>query len=630
VNQHIDQQKRKCISDYGMIGNSRSAALISKSGSIDWCCLPRFDSDSSFCALLDPEIGGYFSISPKAESFDSHHIYVPHTNVLVTQFSMPTGVVELFDCFSVTDETTKLEGFWPDHEILRKLHCVRGSMKMRMVYCPTEKFGLHGKKLVYKKKWGIICRERHQLLALQTDIPEESIQIIHDRDERHRAVAEFEILAGQTFWFSLIFENDEPAVWPPLGAHAEGRMLKTIRYWKGWIKSSEYHGEHHRQVNRSALTLKMLNFAPSGAFVAAPTTSLPESIGGQRNWDYRFCWLRDASMIVRALIALGYLAEARGYVSWLLHSTRLTRKPWKPRLQVLYDVYGGTHTSESTAPWLSGFENSRPVRVGNAADGQTQLDIYGEVIESLSLLSPFTDSVPNEGRQFVLELGKAILDLWNEPDEGIWEPRSGKKHHTHSKVLAWVGLTRVDALAKKYGWRIKENYLGVAQQIRDQIENRGFNPEINSYTQSFDDTAVDASLLVMPMYGYCDPNSPRFRGTIAAIQKNLSSNGLIHRYKTGGSSISDGVPGGEGAFGICNFWMAEALFLAGREEEGKKWFDNLVDKMANPIGLWSEEIDSNTFEYLGNYPQGFSHVGLINAALACNALKEKKSGRKVA
>ena len=354
------------IYDYGLIGNCRTAALVSTHGSIDWLCLPRFDADSVFCSLLDREIGGRFSITP-IFSFRSRHSYIPDTNVLVTRFQSPYGVAELVDAFTVTDEKSKRLELWPDHEILRKLRCLHGRMKFKMIFYPTRRHGLHGQELTHKHHWGVMARYRKKILALQTSLPHSSIHISKNIDGRDIAVAEFEISEGEEIWFSLNFEDSEPMVLAPLGAPAEERLLKTVHYWKTWIAKCLYRGPYEKHVRRSALALKLLVFAPSGAIIASPTTSLPEWIGGTRNWDYRYCWLRDASFTVRVLVSLGYLDEAKSYVSWLLHSTRLSRVPWRPRLQVLYDVYGEADLKEKTIPWLRGYQNSRPVRIGNAA-----------------------------------------------------------------------------------------------------------------------------------------------------------------------------------------------------------------------------------------------------------------------
>src|SRR5207253_5412468 len=352
----------------------------------------------------------------------------------------------------------------------------------------------------------------------------------------------------------------------------------------------------------------------SGALVAAPTTSLPEHIGGIRNWDYRFCWPRDASGMVRTMVALGFHDEADAFLSWILYTTWLTR----PNLQVLYSVYGHTSIREKVIDWLSGYRNSRPVRIGNAAEQQFQLDVYGEVLDGIYSFSPYMTEFDGETRAFILGLGNAICKLWNQPDEGIWEVRSGRVHHTHSKVLSWVGLDRLIRLAKKYSWKAPpEQFESVKNKIKKAIEERGFNPTLGAYTRTFDGTELDASVLVMPIVGYCEASSPRMQSTCKAISENLSSNGLIFRYR----NVDDGLTGPEGSFGICNFWMAEVLAKAGNLDRAKQYFEQIL-KRENKIGLWSEEIDPVSGEYLGNYPQGFTHIGLINAAIAISKAGE--------
>jgi len=605
------------ISHYGLIGDTRTAALVSRLGSIDWCCFPQFDSPSFFGAILDQNAGGWFSICPVGR-FSSEQRYLEDTNVLETIFETDGGRIRLLDFFSVTTETEKRKRLWPDHEILRLVEGISGEVRVRLEFAPRPDYGKKVPALENRGNLGIACSCNEKLFLLRTSLPHSQIQV-RNNPSAPAAVAEFGVTAGQIEQFSAVYADDAPAVIPPLGNAGMERFEGTIRYWKEWISRCTYHGPYSGHVRRSALALKLLTFAPSGALIAAPTTSLPESIGGVRNWDYRFCWLRDASFMVRALVALGFYDEAHAFVSWTLHTTRLTR----PKLQVLYSVYGEPSLKEKALDWLSGYRDSKPVRVGNAAEGQFQLDVYGEVLDAIHYFSRFISSFDGETRKFILGLGKAVCELWDQPDDGIWEVRSGPAHHTHSRVLAWVALDRLIRLATTYSWKAPlDRFERIKRRIRHQIETEGFNARLSAYTRTLGGSDIDASLLVMPLVGYCEADSPRMLSTCKAISDKLSRNGLIYRYL----AVDDGLTGVEGSFGICNFWMAEVMARAGRREESRHYFEQLV-KRVNTVGLWSEEMDPATGEYLGNYPQAFTHIGLINAALA---LSEATQGTKVA
>lgn len=606
------------ISEYGMIGDSRSAALVSSRGSIDWCCLPCFDSDSVFSAILDAEKGGSFSLAPVGE-FRSQQSYLPDTNVLELIFETGSGRARLLDSFSVTSEARKRNRLMPDHEILRILEGLEGEVRIRMDYSPRPGFGSKRAMLTRRGGLGIACDLGEEIYNLHSDLDAESIEILQD-GSGSRAVAEFTLRAGEKTAFSLTYSHEGPAVIPPVGSHAEERLEETRRYWKCWIDRSQYSGPYDKHVRRSALALKLLTYAPSGAVVAAPTTSLPETPGGVRNWDYRYCWLRDAAFTVRTLISLGYREEARAYVSWLLHSTYLTR----PRLQVVYSVYGQAKLPERILPWLEGYRSSQPVRTGNAADDQVQLDVYGEVMDAIWAWSPEASELDKDTREFVLDLGKAVCELWQEPDHGIWEVRSRKAHHTHSKALAWVALDRLIRLAEKNDWKADlEGFRKTRDEIRGAIERHGYSEELGSYVRTLGGSELDASLLTLPLVGYCGADDPRMLSTCRTISEHLSRNRLIYRYR----KVDDGVEGGEKSFGICNFWLAENLARAGQVDEAKEWFEALLSKAA-PTGLWSEEIDPESFEFLGNYPQAFTHIGLINAAVAISDASAAKGSGK--
>jgi len=392
----------------------------------------------------------------------------------------------------------------------------------------------------------------------------------------------------------------------PRTADPRESLRQTLEFWRGWISRCRYDGRWGDEVRRSLVLLKGLTYAPTGGLLAAATTSLPEEIGGVRNWDYRYCWLRDASLTLRALSDLGYAEEAEAYLGWILHATRLT---W-PELQVLYDVFGEAHLPESELSHLSGYANSRPVRVGNDAHGQLQLDVYGEVIDAVTRLAARGGHFDRDTARMLSGLGETVCRRWREPDEGIWEGRAGRFHHTHSKVLCWVALDRLITLHDSGRLRIgRDRFRSERDAIRTAIETRGYNPRLGSYTRLFDGDDLDASLLTLPLYGYHEGTHPRMRATCQRVHECLARDGLVYRYQT-----DDGLPPGEGAFGICSFWAVECRAKGGDVDEATAAFARLL-ACANDLGLFGEEIDPETGAALGNFPQAFTHVGLINAAL---------------
>jgi GH15 family glucan-1,4-alpha-glucosidase len=598
------------LSDYALIGNGCSSALVSRHGSIDWCCLPEFHSPSIFAALLDRRKGGYFSIRPVEEN-QSTQTYLADTNVVETSFSTSHGAVRLIDAFvAMTEETKKLTLF-PDHEILRIVEGISGVLKIRMDYSPRINYGQHIPVLNDHSKLGIEVAWKENIFTLLTTLDPEKICI-----EDGRAVAEFVVKQGECIIFSFSYSNQSPAVLPELTETAWIRMEHTINYWREWLSQCKYAGIYEKEVKRSILILKLMAHAPSGSIIAAPTTSLPEDPGGERNWDYRYCWLRDASFTTRVLVNLGFDEEAHAYMNWILHATHLTR----PELQVVYSVYGQSTLKEETIDWLSGYMNSRPVRIGNRADHQFQLDIYGEVLDAVYTYAPLVKEFDRDSKKFIFGLGEAICELWRKVDSGIWEIRSAPVHHTHSKVLAWVGLDRLIKLCAKYEWKDKrlDKFRSTADAIRKEVEQYGYNAQLRSYTREFNGVNLDASLLILPLVDYCDPSSERMLSTTQQISDQLSKNNLIYRYP----NVDDGLKGEEGSFVVCNFWLAENLAKSGKVKEAIKIFETVLQH-ASPSGLLSEEINPETHDLQGNYPQGFSHIGLINAALSINEANNK-------
>ncbi|MDO6388521.1 glycoside hydrolase family 15 protein [Pontibacter sp. BT731] len=605
------------LSDYALIGNARAAALVSKSGAVDWCCLPEFDSPSLFAALLDQERGGHFSISPVGK-FSSEQRYIPDTNVVETLFETADGRARLTDAFTAQTEENKKLSLFPDHELLRIVEPTSGSLKFKLEYAPRTYYGKNTPCLYDRKKLGIHFAWKENIYTLLSTLDPEQIKI--DRSTNSIATATFTLYPGERVVFSLTYNSQSPAVLPELKKTGVKRMQQTIRFWQNWSSLCTYKGRYHEEVKRSVLTLKLLTHAPSGAIIAAPTTSLPEKPGGERNWDYRYCWLRDASFTTRVLVRLGYTEEAHAYMNWILHATRLTR----PALQVVYTVFGHASLKEKTLDWLSGYQNSKPVRVGNGADGQFQLDVYGEVLDAVYAYAPLVKRFDDDTRKFLLGLGNIICRSWNHPDNGIWEIRGAPAHHTHSKVMAWVGLDRLVKLSRKYNWEDApvQKFSREAGRIRDTVEQHGYNQEIESYTYEFNGSSVDASLLTLPLVGYCEPTSPRMHSTTQTICRELLTNNLLYRYR----NVPDGLRGEEGTFGICNFWLAEVLAKAGELDKAIKLFDTMLEH-ASPAGLLSEELDPHNGRLLGNYPQGFTHIGLINAALSINEVYQQKAQR---
>jgi GH15 family glucan-1,4-alpha-glucosidase len=585
------------IDDYALIGDCRSAGLISRDGSLDWLCLPRFDSPSVFAALLDAKNGGRFLVRPIGE-FRTERRYLANTNVLETVFRTPTGACVLRDLMPVSSEEGKRAYLTPEFEVLRELEGVEGEVEVEILYVPRPDYGRARPLLEERGALGLRCEVDGTSLTLRSEMPLE----LTDGDRSASGFAR--IRTGERKYLSLTYSMEAPAVVPLLGEAARGRIERTVRWWQEWANRCTYDGPYRDAV----VALKLMTYAPSGALVAAPTTSLPEAIGGVRNWDYRYCWLRDASFTLRALFTLGYREEAEAYVGWLLHATRLT---W-PELQVLYDVFGEARLPERELVHLEGYAGSRPVRIGNDAQGQLQLDVYGEVINGTARFLDRGGRFDSDTSRMLDGLGRTVCRRWREPDEGIWEGRSGRFHNTHSKVLCWVALDRLIEMHEAGYLHVSVDLFRVNRdEIRKEIEAHGYNERIGSYTRTFDGEEMDASLLTLPLYGYIEGTNPRMRSTCARIHEKLAHDGLVYRYETG---TDDGLPPGEGAFGICSFWAVECVARGGNVGAAARTLEQLLT-YANDVGLFAEEIDPHTGAALGNFPQAFTHIGLINAAL---------------
>jgi GH15 family glucan-1,4-alpha-glucosidase len=589
------------IEGYAVIGDCRSAGLISRDGSLDWLCLPRFDSPSVFAALLDAERGGRFRIRPTAPFRADRH-YLPNTNVLETTFRCEGGTVVLRDLMPVASEKDKRSGLTPDHEVLREVEGLAGEVEIEIVYDPRPQYGRLRPTLTEHGAFGLWCEALHAVLILRSDV-----SLAPAADGRgHRGLDL--IRAGERRYLSLTYDEEAPAIIPPLGEVARRKVERSVRWWTDWAGRSTYQGPYRDAVVRSALALKLMTYAPSGAVIAAPTTSLPERLGGMRNWDYRYCWLRDASFTVRALVSLGYRAEAEAFLNWMLHATRLT---W-PELQVVYNVFGEAKLHEKELLHLEGYAGSRPVRIGNNAHNQLQLDVYGEVIDAVVWIARLDGRFDRDTSRMLDGLGHTVCRRWREPDEGIWEGRGGRFQHTHSKVLCWVALDRLIRMHEAGRLHVcVDEFRTHRDSIRAMIEARGYNERLGSYTRTLGGDDVDGSLLTLPLYGYMPATHPRMLSTCAHVRGSLGRGSLIHRYEM---ETKDGLPPGEGAFGICSFWAVECLARGGNVEAATRTFEELLG-YANDVGLFAEEIDPDTGAALGNFPQAFTHIGLINAAL---------------
>ncbi|MFL5533938.1 MAG: glycoside hydrolase family 15 protein, partial [Gemmatimonadales bacterium] len=588
--------------------DGRSLALVGRDGSIDWLCWPRFDSPSLFGRMLDPS-AGHWRIAPVAP-FRTERRYIEDTNVLQTRFITEAGTVVLIDLMPVCSEKEKEDLLLPEREVLRLIECEQGEVEIEWSFEPRPGYGLRTPAVRQAGQLGLRAETGAGLVNLRTDL---RLEFSGGGIAGGRA----RLSSGTTAHSSLTFAAEGPAVLPPLGERSHAALSRTVQWWQRWASTARYDGPCREAVIRSVLALKLMVFSPSGAVIAAPTTSLPERIGGPFNWDYRFCWLRDASLTVRALTGLGYMDEAHAFVNWLLHATRLTR----PELRVLYDVYGNMPLDERTLDRLAGYRGSRPVRIGNLAVEQRQLDVYGEVIDAVTHFVQVGGSLDRETQRVLRGWGEYICRHWDEPDEGIWEPRTGRANHTHSRVLSWVALDRLLQLHAKdhVRWAPRAKFEDNREAIRRQVETRAWNPSLKSYVAEAEGDRVDATLLLLAWYGFESATSERMRQTYQRIRERLGAgDGLLYRYQRIKEPEKEGDPvsPGEGAFGICSFWAVEYLALGGGSvDEARQLFERLCG-YANDVGLFAEEIDPATGAALGNFPQAFTHVGLINAAIS--------------
>ncbi len=605
------------ISDYGVIGNLQTAALIARDGSLDWLCLPHFDSPSLFGALLDADKGGTFGIFPSIP-FSTEQSYEPFTNVLVTRFVTASGGAELVDFMPPYTEPGARKGhFHP--ELYRGLRGLWGEVPFRVVCDPRPDYGRVQPDVDLTER-GAIIRGGGTSVALAAEIPLEKADL--------GVVTEFSVPHGTARWLVLrhcVHAGCDTDLLAPGEYRAEEKYRQSLEFWRRWVDQCHYRGRWREAVTRSALVIKLLTFAPTGAIVAAPTMSLPEIIGGPLNWDYRYCWLRDAVLALNALLRLGYTDEARAFFQWL----EARSLEGAGGIQVLYGIDGRRELPEEILPHLEGYRGSRPVRIGNAAQSQLQLDVYGEVLSAFFLLTQQRKKLRGKIWGALRRLVDTLCDRWQEPDSGIWELRGPRRQYVHSKLMAWVALDRAIALLDPLGQgvgfftslregiqallkrerHVLEQWTEVKEAIARDILVNGWNSKRGAFTQSYGSDHLDASLLLLPVCQFLPAEDERVQSTVELIKKELAIDGLVCRYRNGESG------GGTGAFALCSFWLADALVAIGRTAEAAQIFEATVAR-ANHLGLYSEEIDPRTGEFLGNFPQALTHLGLIGSALA--------------
>ncbi|MGB0123479.1 MAG: glycoside hydrolase family 15 protein [Silvibacterium sp.] len=584
---------REKIAAYGLIGDLETAALISAHGNLDWLCWPDFDSQACFASLIGNEANGRWSLAPKSFRTSSRR-YIPGTLVLETTYAQTLGAR-----VTVTDFMPRREGA---SCIVRIVRGIEGHIRMRSCFAPRFDYGSAQPLLEQRKEGEWVAVTGPHRLVLRSNV---SLQAQKGDD----LWAEWVAKRGETYFFTLQYSNsfrgDDP---PPLDI--EQAQKNTIAYWNEWITRNTYDGPYSEAVNRSLLTLKALTYAPSGGFVAAPTASLPEKVGGIRNWDYRFCWLRDTTFSLLGLMHCGYSEDAKAWLNWLSRSIQGNPE----NLKMMYGISGKREHSEWQAGWLSGYLNSTPVHIGNKASDQLQLDTFGEVLDALFRarchgLYPLEDK---SGQGLENPLLEHLEKIWNDPDEGLWEFRSGTQQFTHSNVMAWVAFDRGIRMVERFGMNGSvERWRKARAKIHAQVCKRGYHSGMKSFTQAYGTKHMDASLLMIPLVGFLPITDPRVVGTVKAIEKHLIRDGLLLRYDT--ARVKDGLPAGEGAFLACNFWLVDVYVLQGRREEAKALFERLI-RLSNDLHLLSEEYDAKE-GLVGNFPQAFSHIALIHAAL---------------
>jgi GH15 family glucan-1,4-alpha-glucosidase len=584
------------VADYALLSDCHSAALVSRDGSIDWCCFHRVDASPVFARLLDRKVGGYFQIAPR-DPFTVTRRYLPDTNIIETRFETRDGVMLLIDFFALQEDSTR----HPLHQLLRIVRCQGGTVRVGFEFMPRFDYGRTIPRYEpLDDDLGIVYGGA-DALVLQSQIPivqkgvcsARGDAAIHDGDQ---------VFLALTYSLPHELNPQRRSV-----EDVEEALETTCRFWTEWSARCTYEGPYREQVVRSALVLKALTNTPTGAIVAAPTTSLPEEIGGSRNWDYRYAWLRDAALNLYALFALGYTDEAHAFMSWVERTTAGRAQD----LQILYGVGGERFLPEIELGELDGYEGSSPVRIGNAAVDQFQLDVYGYLLDTAWLFHRHGGEITESFWSLLRGIVDVVADRWVHPDDGIWEVRGGPRHFVSSKVFAWVAVDRAIRLAQATGLPADiASWRALRKEIKTIVLSQGINQSTGAFVRSFGERAMDASALLIPLVRFLPADDQRVLDTMKQIEKELAPDGLVYRYL----DRDDGLPGGEATFVICSFWLVDNLALAGQHDDARELFERLL-AYRNDVGLLSEEVDPNTGELLGNFPQAFSHVGLIGAAL---------------
>ncbi len=592
------------IADHGLIGDLQTAALVTDTGTIDWFCLPRFDAPSVFASLLDADKGGHFQIAPQQDGYVTKQLYLPDTAVLITRFMTADGVGELLDFMPpITGRATDR------HRLVRILRVARGTMDFAMDLQPRFDYARAKHKVELTDHGAVFTAPDLQLTVHMVGSPSGRNGAALHRDGRG-VRGTWSLREGDTA--GVIIESMAGAPRRVQVAELNRLLAETSRFWRDWLHKSTYRGRWREMVARSAMTLKLLTYAPTGAPVAAATAGLPEEPGGERNWDYRYTWVRDGSFSIYALLGLGYVEEAAAFGAWLRDRVSQQAGERSGPLRIMYRVDGSSDLDEEILGHLEGWRGAKPVRIGNGAADQLQLDIYGEALDAMALADSRGLFLAHQGWLAVSEMIDWLADHWDQPDEGIWETRGGRKDFTYGRFQSWIALDRAIRLAEHHGRPANlERWTMERDRVYHQIMERGWNPKVKAFTQHYESDVLDSSLLMMPLQGFISPKDPMWLSTLRAMDDSLVSDSLVYRYNP--SMTPDGLRGSEGTFSLCTFWYVDALARAGRPEEAALVFEKM-HTYANHLGLYSEEI-GQTGEQLGNFPQAFSHLALIDAAI---------------